>query len=110
MQENIRDCYSEVLSICQILVFILSTLILIRRKMAKKRKASGRKSDGPKSFNVADGNLGPIRTYEDVADSEDDFHINRDKVLLDEGPDAKRRRKWEEQGMTMHLCELESQT
>ena len=43
--------------------------------------------------------MGPITTYEDVADSEDEFHINRDKVLLDEGPDAKRRRKWQEEGM-----------
>lgn len=68
--------------------------------MGKKRKASGRTATAnvPKEFDPEDGKLGPIDTYEDVADSEDEFHINRDKILLDEGPDAKRRRKWEEEG------------
>lgn len=40
-----------------------------------------------------------ITTYEDVADSEDEFHINRDKVLLNEEPHAaKRQRKSREEG------------
>ncbi|TVY34233.1 Uncharacterized protein LOCC1_G008623, partial [Lachnellula occidentalis] len=64
--------------------------------MAKKRKASARSSE-PQGFEPKGGKLGPITTYEDVADSEDEFHINRDKVLLDEGPDAKRRRKFAEE-------------
>ena len=67
--------------------------------MAKKRKISSLHSKEPKPLDVQDGILGPIRTYEDVADSEDEFHINRDKILLDDGPDAKRRKKWEEEGM-----------
>jgi U3 small nucleolar RNA-associated protein 3 len=66
--------------------------------MAKKRKASGRSTE-PQGFEPKGGKLGPITTYEDVADSEDEFHINRDKGLLDEGPDAKRRRKWQEEGV-----------
>ncbi|KAL9099857.1 MAG: hypothetical protein Q9163_004705 [Psora crenata] len=33
-----------------------------------------------------------INTFEDVADSEDEFHINRDKILLEEGPAQKRQR------------------
>lgn len=70
--------------------------------MAKKRKHSGPVQSAPKSFDENDAKIGPIRTYEDVADSEDEFHINRDKILLDEGPDAKRRRKQEEAGM-LHL-------
>lgn len=37
-----------------------------------------------------------IRTYEDVADSDDEFHLNNDKVLLEERPDVKRRRKQQE--------------
>jgi U3 small nucleolar RNA-associated protein 3 len=68
--------------------------------MAKKRKAP-RQSGGPKEFKESDAKIGLIKTYEDVADEEDDFHINRDKVLLGEGPEAKRRRKWAEEGM---LC------
>ena len=66
--------------------------------MAKKRKSSSRHpdvSDGP-DMNVGESRK-RIRDYEDVADSDDEFHINRDKVLLDEEPEAKRRRKWQEQ-------------
>ncbi len=39
-----------------------------------------------------------INTFEDVADSEDEFHINRDKILLEEGPASKKRRKIQEEG------------
>ena len=39
-----------------------------------------------------------INSYEDVADSEDEFHISRDKVLLEEEPARKRQRKLEEEG------------
>lgn len=69
--------------------------------MAKKRKVSGRAapSNEENGYEAKGGLMGPISTYEDVADSEDEFHINRDKVMLDEGPDAKRRRKWQEDGM-----------
>lgn len=43
-----------------------------------------------------------INTFEDVADSEDEFHMNRDKILLDEGPAAKRMRKYQEEGSSSH--------
>jgi hypothetical protein len=66
--------------------------------MAKKRKATSHRSNEPKAFDPKDGKLGPIRTYEDVADSEDEFHIQRDEVLLEDGPEAKKRRKWEDDG------------
>jgi hypothetical protein len=65
--------------------------------MAKKRKAGGRTYGEPKAPKEEDSKLA-INTWEDVADSEDDFHINRDKVLLDEGPAAKKLRKWQEEG------------
>ena len=67
--------------------------------MGKKRKASGRPfgQEGPRAYDEQDAKL-RINTYEDVADSEDEFHINRDKILLDEGPAHKRRRKIEEEG------------
>jgi U3 small nucleolar RNA-associated protein 3 len=71
--------------------------------MARKRKASSQRLGGPKSSNPENGKLGPIRSYEDVADSEDEFHINRDKVLLKDEPEAKRRRKWEEEGSLVCL-------
>lgn len=67
--------------------------------MGKKRKANGRPfgRDEPREFNDADSKL-RINTYEDVADSEDDFHINRDKILLEESPAQKRQRKIQEDG------------
>jgi U3 small nucleolar RNA-associated protein 3 len=69
--------------------------------MAKKRKASSRSTaaDESQGFEPKGGKMKPITTYEDIADSEDEFHINRDKVLLDEGPEAKRRRKFQEEGI-----------
>ncbi|KAE8446970.1 hypothetical protein EG329_011452 [Mollisiaceae sp. DMI_Dod_QoI] len=67
--------------------------------MAKKRKASGRSAPAEEvgGYEAKGGRMGPITTYEDVADSEDEFHINQDKIMLDDGPDAKRRRKWQEE-------------
>ena len=66
--------------------------------MAKKRKVASHQSNEPKPVDPKDGKLGPIRTYQDIADSEDEFHIQRDKVLLEDGPEAKRRKKWEDEG------------
>ena len=72
--------------------------------MGKKRKASGRPfgHNKPQNLNDADSKL-RINTYEDVADSEDEFHINRDKILLDEGPAQKRQRKLQEEGKAFEI-------
>ncbi|OAK98938.1 hypothetical protein IQ06DRAFT_278673 [Phaeosphaeriaceae sp. SRC1lsM3a] len=64
--------------------------------MGKKRKAGGRAYGEPKAPKEEDSKLA-INTWEDVADSEDEFHINRDKILLDEGPAAKKLRKYQEE-------------
>ncbi|KAI8936513.1 hypothetical protein NX059_006919 [Plenodomus lindquistii] len=64
--------------------------------MAKKRKASGRTSGESKKPRKEDSHMA-ITSYEDVADSEDEFLINREKILLDEGPAAKKLRKWKEE-------------
>jgi len=68
--------------------------------MAKKRKAGGQ----PKAKDEPEAQANKrvrmnVTTYEDVAGSDDEFHINRDKILLGETPDIKRRRKQQEQGM-----------
>lgn len=66
--------------------------------MAKKRKAQARAQE-----EKPDVELDPresrkrIKTYEDVADSDDEFHLNQDEIRLGEAPEAKRRRKWAEQ-------------
>lgn len=71
--------------------------------MAKKRKAipefNQPKNDGFRETPASDSKL-RVNTYEDVADSEDEFHINRDKILLEEGPAQKRQRRTREEGMT----------
>ncbi|KAI9759036.1 MAG: hypothetical protein M4579_002625 [Chaenotheca gracillima] len=66
--------------------------------MGKKRKVSGRSArhDAPENSKSDSGKLGPIRTYEDIADSEDEFHANRDKVSFEDGNAKKRRRQEEE--------------
>ncbi|KAF4624627.1 hypothetical protein G7Y89_g13545 [Cudoniella acicularis] len=66
--------------------------------MAKKRKASSRNTGADENgFDPKGGKMGPISTYEDIADSEEEFLMQRDKVMLDDGPEAKRRRKYEEE-------------
>ena len=66
--------------------------------MAKKRKGSGRNAGpkGPKELDPTDARLGPISTFEDVANSEDEHFINQDAIMLDDEPGSKRRRKEED--------------
>ena len=67
--------------------------------MGKKRKATGSSTRRGETQSVPDGDS-RLRTdtYEDVADSEDEFHINNDKILLEEGPVRKKLRKLREEG------------
>lgn len=63
--------------------------------MAKKRKAGSRSAapGGPKEVDPRDARLNPITTFEDVADSEDEFFINRDRIMMGDEPQSKKRRK-----------------
>ena len=72
--------------------------------MAKKRKAGGRPYGNDETKYEKDGDSKPrVNTYEDVADSEDEFHINRDKVLLEENSTQKKLRRAQEEGLLPHL-------
>jgi hypothetical protein len=71
--------------------------------MAKKRKAGGRAYGDAKAPKNDESKLA-INSWEDVADSEDEFLLNREKVMLDEGPAAKRLRKHQEEGKTQSVC------
>ncbi len=53
--------------------------------MSKKRRRGGptHVASGPGEPKDSESKLKAITTYEDVADSEDEFFINQDKVLLD---------------------------
>ncbi|KAI4174717.1 MAG: hypothetical protein LQ343_002088 [Gyalolechia ehrenbergii] len=76
--------------------------------MAKKRKVSSQNVDGRRDGRNRDQSSKlTINTYEDAADSEDEFFINRDKILLDEGPEQKRRRKLEEDGALLEPSDEE---
>jgi len=71
-----------------------------------KRKRGGAQVQGQQrraSFDESQKVKLNITSYEDVAGSDDEFHLNREKILLDDGPDAKRRRRLEEQGMFILL-------
>lgn len=66
--------------------------------MGKRRKASARVSGEAAERDPSHVKL-RISSYEDVADAEDEFHINRDKILLEDGPGRKRQRRIEEGGI-----------
>ncbi|CAZ80340.1 unnamed protein product [Tuber melanosporum] len=53
--------------------------------MAKKRRnPTSVQPKAPRGIDPNDAKIGPIGTWEDVADEEDAFHISRDKVLLED--------------------------
>lgn len=66
--------------------------------MAKKRKASARLAQpkGTRELDPADARLGPISTFEDVANSEDEYLLAQDKIMLDDEPGSKRRKRDDE--------------
>ncbi|OAA44776.1 Something about silencing protein 10 (Sas10) [Metarhizium rileyi] len=66
--------------------------------MAKKRKVGSRNTgqNGPKEVDPTEARLGPITTYQDVADSEDEYFLNKDTITLDDEPSSKRRRQEDE--------------
>ncbi|KAI1430808.1 Sas10 C-terminal domain-containing protein [Xylaria sp. CBS 124048] len=64
--------------------------------MGKKRKAtaaqSSGKSTGPREYNPKDGKLGPISTYRDVMNEQDQFEHDDDEILFDGGRKSKRQK------------------
>ena len=69
--------------------------------MGKKRKAGyirAEETGSEEEGRERKTRLG-IRTFEDIATSEDEFHLNRDKVLLEDSPARRRRRKVEAHGL-----------
>jgi U3 small nucleolar RNA-associated protein 3 len=71
--------------------------------MGKKRKAGGRPAQKSEA---------PARTKFDVEerfdDSEDDFQTGRDQILLDDGPETKRRRRVAEEGKLIDFYSIRS--
>ncbi|XXG96513.1 3-dehydrosphinganine reductase [Hypoxylon texense] len=67
--------------------------------MAKKRKAASGPSEpkGPRDYNPSDARLGPINSYEDIADSEEEYFLNKDQILFENGPKSKKQKRQEEE-------------
>ena len=68
--------------------------------MGRKRKAPGGPfGEGTKATDWEhDSSRLLVNTYEDVANSEDEFLAHRDKILLHEGPEARKLKYLEEKG------------
>ncbi|KAI1374616.1 Sas10 C-terminal domain-containing protein [Hypoxylon crocopeplum] len=67
--------------------------------MGKKRKASSGTSEpkGPREYDPADARLGPVNTYQDIADSEDEYFMSKDQILFDDGPKSKKQKHLEDE-------------
>ncbi|KAI2782971.1 Sas10 C-terminal domain-containing protein [Daldinia loculata] len=67
--------------------------------MGKKRKASSGPSEpkGPREYDPADARLGPINTFEDIADSEEEHFINKDQILFEDDRKSKKQKRQEEE-------------
>lgn len=83
--------------------FILSAI------MGKKRKAGGRPSGQQTASKKGDWDRSKFDVEETFDDSEDEFQAGRDHILLEEAPEAKRRRKVAEEGLccNLHRKEIE---
>ncbi|KAI0910296.1 Sas10 C-terminal domain-containing protein [Ustulina deusta] len=62
--------------------------------MGKKRKATATTTtrSGPREYNPKDSKLGPISSYRDVMNDQDQFEEDGDEILFDEGPKTKRQK------------------
>ena len=67
--------------------------------MGKKRKVSGKVTSRSAVGETQPEVNTKFNVNEEFADSEDEFFAGRDRILLEEGPASKRRKKLEEDGM-----------
>ncbi|KAK6080002.1 sas10 utp3 family protein [Seiridium cupressi] len=66
--------------------------------MAKKRKATAGSSEpkGPREYDPKDARLGPVTTYEDVADDQEKYWMDQDAIMFNDGPKSKKQRRAQE--------------
>ncbi|RYP50244.1 hypothetical protein DL768_004181 [Monosporascus sp. mg162] len=67
--------------------------------MAKKRKATGGAAQpkGPREYDSADARIGPVNTFEDIADDQEKYFLEQDQILFDGGRKSKKQRRLEEE-------------
>ncbi|EFW98962.1 sas10 utp3 family protein [Grosmannia clavigera kw1407] len=77
--------------------------------MAKKRKAARQPTGptGPKEYDAADARLGPITTHADVADEQEEYFLDKDKIMFDDEPGTKRQRRIEQEDEFLELSDDE---
>ncbi|ERS97927.1 hypothetical protein HMPREF1624_06098 [Sporothrix schenckii ATCC 58251] len=77
--------------------------------MAKKRKASrvAEAPSGPRDYDAKDARLGPITTYEDIADEQEEYFLDKDKILLGDEQGTKRQRREQQEDDFLELSEDE---
>ncbi|KAK6359041.1 hypothetical protein TWF696_000212 [Orbilia brochopaga] len=61
-------------------------------RKSKRPRPGPKAAAEPRELDPNDAKVGRLTTYEDVADSEDEFYLNQDQVDFHEDPAAKRRR------------------
>ncbi|CAK7220880.1 something about silencing protein 10 [Sporothrix curviconia] len=77
--------------------------------MAKKRKASRvpEAPSGPRDYDANDAQLGPITTYEDVADEQEQYFLDQDKIMLNAEQGTKRQRREQNEAELLELSDDE---
>lgn len=77
--------------------------------MAKKRKASrvAEAPSGPRDYDSNDARLGPINTFEDIADEQEEYFLDKDKILLADEQGTKRQRREQEEDEFLDLSDDE---
>ncbi|ORY69690.1 Sas10 C-terminal domain-containing protein [Pseudomassariella vexata] len=67
--------------------------------MGKKRKASAKPTQpsGPRDYDPKEARLGPVNTFEDLGDSEEEYWKNQDEILFDDAPKSKKQKRLEEE-------------
>ncbi|CAK7243690.1 MAG: something about silencing protein 10 [Sporothrix thermara] len=75
--------------------------------MAKKRKASRvpEAPSGPRDYDANDARLGPITTYEDIADEQEQYFLDQDKIMLDAEQGTKRQRREQQEDEFLELSD-----
>ncbi|KAH8200054.1 hypothetical protein TruAng_005776 [Truncatella angustata] len=77
--------------------------------MAKKRKASSGPAQpkGPREHDPKEARLGPVTTYQDVADDQEKYWMEQDAIMFNDGPKSKKQRRVEEDEQFMEDSEEE---
>lgn len=74
-----------------------------QKVMGKKRKAGGKPTGQSQSIDALPTGKTKYDINEEFADSEDEFLAGRDKILLEDGPTSKRRKRVAEEGMSPQI-------